>query len=118
MAEHTIVHVEIPAQNPQAASKFYANLFGWKMEVDLHFNYHMFQAPSGPDGAFSEVSENVKPGNVLIYVSTDDIDASLEKAVSLGGTVAHPKMEIPGVGWMAIFTDPTGNLIGLFAPNM
>jgi predicted enzyme related to lactoylglutathione lyase len=25
-----------------------------------------------------------------------------------------PKTEIPGMGWYAIFSDPTGNRIGLF----
>jgi predicted enzyme related to lactoylglutathione lyase len=25
-----------------------------------------------------------------------------------------PKTEIPGIGWWGMFTDPTGNKIGLF----
>lgn len=55
-----------------------------------------------------------KAGEVLIYIGTDDIDASLAKITSLGGKTILPKTEIPQVGWWAVFADPTGNKIGLF----
>jgi predicted enzyme related to lactoylglutathione lyase len=25
-----------------------------------------------------------------------------------------PKTEIPGIGWFGVFTDPTGNKVGLY----
>ena len=116
MANHPIVHVEIPANDPKAASKFYADLFGWNIQVDDTFNYHMFQAEGGPGGGFVDTSGEMgyKPGEVLIYVGTDDVAASLAKAESLGATVVMPQTEIPNTGWFGIFTDPTGNRIGLF----
>lgn len=117
MANHSIVHIEIPANDPATGSKFYADLFGWNIQVDPSFNYHMFQAEPGPGGGFVEVGGmgGYKPGEVLIYVSTDDIDASLARAESLGGKTVVPKTEIPNMGWFAFFTDPTGNRIGLFS---
>ena len=117
MANHSIVHIEIPASDTAAASKFYADLFGWNIQVDPSFNYHMFQAEPGPGGGFVEVGGmgGYKAGEVLIYVSTDDIDASLAKVESLGGKTVVPKTEIPNMGWFAFFTDPTGNRIGLFS---
>jgi predicted enzyme related to lactoylglutathione lyase len=30
--DRTIVHFEIPANNPEKLSEFYKNLFGWKIE--------------------------------------------------------------------------------------
>jgi len=30
--DHTIVHFEIPANNPEKLSAFYKDLFGWKIE--------------------------------------------------------------------------------------
>ncbi len=51
---------------------------------------------------------------MLIYLSSDDIDADLGKVGSLGGATVVPKTEIPQTGWFAIFTDPTGNRIGLY----
>lgn len=117
MPQHSIVHVEIPATDPATSSKFYADLFDWKMQVEPAFNYHMFQADPGPAGAFVEVGEGTmgyKPGEVLIYISTDDIDATLARAEVLGGKTLQTKTEIPQTGWFAIFADPTGNRIALF----
>jgi predicted enzyme related to lactoylglutathione lyase len=117
MAEHPIVHIEIPANNLQAAGQFYADLFGWKTEDIPEMSYVTYQAPPGPGGGFTPVGGpmGVKAGEVLIYVGTDDIEASLAKAESLGGQRVVPKTEIPGMGWFAVFTDPTGNRVGLFA---
>jgi predicted enzyme related to lactoylglutathione lyase len=42
-----------------------------------------------------------------------DLQATLEQVVALGGKVAVPPTEIPGVVTFAQFTDPEGNLIGL-----
>ncbi len=120
MSKHAIVHVEIPATDPTASGQFYADLFGWTLQHDAQFDYTMFQAEGGPDGGFTKVGtpgadgRQTQPGDVLVYVSTDDIDATLARAEALGGKTVVPKMEIPGAGWLAIFTDPTGNRIGLY----
>ena len=117
MSQHSIVHVDIPGIDPAAASKFYADVFDWKIQVDPSVDYHMFQVESGPAGGFVKAGEptmGYKAGEVLIYVSTDDIDATLAKVGKLGGKTLLPKTEIPQVGWFAFFADPTGNRIGLF----
>jgi predicted enzyme related to lactoylglutathione lyase len=41
----------------------------------------------------------------------------LQRSVSLGGTLALPKMPIPGVGWLAYVKDPDGNIFGLTQPD-
>ena len=35
-------------------------------------------------------------------------------AESLGGKRITPKSPIPGMGWFAVFEDPTGNKVGLY----
>lgn len=116
MANHSIVHIEIPATNTAQADKFYADLFDWKTQVDASYDYHMFLPEPGPGGGFVQIGGmgDYKAGEVVIYVSTDDIDATLAKAESLGGKTLQPKTEIPGMGWFAFFSDPSGNRIGLF----
>ena len=115
MAAHPIVHVEFPASDPKAASKFYADLFGWKIQTDPNFDYHMFQAEGGPGGGFVKTgteeaggAQTYKAGEPLLYVASEDIDADLRKAESLGGTTVVPKTQIPQVGWFGVFKDPTG----------
>jgi len=38
----------------------------------------------------------------------DDVDATVDKLVSLGGKVMMPAMDVPGAGRMAMVTDPQG----------
>lgn len=114
MSKHPIVHVEISAHDLEVAAKFYEDLFGWKTEQMPEMNYATFEAEGGPGGGFNLVTEQAPAGTVLVYVHTDDIEASLAKAESLGGKTVVPKTEIPDVGWFGVFTDPTGNTLALY----
>ena len=110
-----IVHVELSAKDPKAAGKFYEDLFGWKIEVDEDMDYVQFGGDEGGiGGGFNPIDENTPAGSVIPYASSDDIEASLAKAESLGATTAVPKTEIPGIGWFAMFVDPSGNRVGLY----
>lgn len=116
MAVSPIVHIEFAARDPEVTGKFYADLFGWKRSVDETLNYHMFSAEPGPGGAFvAEGGEmGVQPREVIVYTSTDDIEATLRRVEELGGKTVTPKTEIPNMGWFAIFLDPDGRRFGLY----
>lgn len=112
-----IVHVEIPATDPSAAAQFYADIFGWSITKDDQFNYHMFKAEGGPGGGFTTVGQyGTKVDDVLVYLGTDDINGTLARIEAAGGKTLSPKMEIPGTGWFATFSDPTGNTMALYTP--
>jgi len=115
MSKRNIVHVEIPSINVEAAGKFYADLFGWKMQPMPEMNYTMWEAGDGDEyGGLPQVSEDNPAGQVLIYIASEDIEADLKKVEKIGGKVLHKKTEIPGMGWFGIFQDPTGNVLGLY----
>ena len=114
MSKRNIVHIEIPTSDVSRSGKFYADLFGWKIETVPEMNYTMFEPAEGPGGGFSEVSADNPVGKVVIYVDSADIDADLKLAESLGGKIVLPKSEIPNTGWFGIFEDPTGNQIALY----
>ena len=114
MTKRNIVHIEIPTKNGKESGEFFEKLFGWHIEHDEQMDYTMWDPHEGPGGGFSPVGENVKPGDVLIYVNSEDIEADLKKVAELGGTVLQEKMEIPTIGWFGIFKDPTGNMIALY----
>ena len=116
-----IVHIEITADDPKAAGKFYEDAFGWQIHTDQQFDYTMFQAEGGPGGGFISVSgaasmgaKFYEAGKALLYINSDDVDADLRKVESLGGSTVAPKYEIPGVGWFGVFKDPAGNTMALF----
>jgi predicted enzyme related to lactoylglutathione lyase len=114
MSKRNVVHIEIPANDVAASRKFYEELFGWKMEHAPEFDYTMWSDGGGYGGGFNKVSEDTPAGEVLVYIDSPDIDADLQNAEKLGGTIVTPKMEIPGTGWFGIFKDPTGNKVALY----
>lgn len=114
MTKRNIVHIEIPARDVPAAARFYQDLFGWKITSIPEMDYTMWEPGEMPGGGFSPLGEQVKPGDVLIYIDSEDIDADLKRVVELGGEVLMPKTEIPQTGWFGMFRDPTGNTIALY----
>jgi predicted enzyme related to lactoylglutathione lyase len=114
MTKRNIVHIEIPAADSAKAGKFYHDLFDWEIQSVPEMNYTMWDAGDGSAGGFNELSDEFQPGDVLIYVNSDDIEADLKKAKSLGATILHEKKEIPETGWYGVFKDPTGNMIALY----
>ena len=111
-----VVHVEVRGLDSLVLQEFYSKVFGWKIEVEETMNYVQFLPEEGGiGGAFTEVSDDNPAGTIVPYVTTDDIDASLEKVDANGGSTAVPKTEIPGFGHFAVFRDPTGNNIGLYS---
>ena len=114
ISKRNVVHVEIPAADVPAASKFYQELFGWKMEHAAEFDYTMWADGSGYGGGFNKVDDHNPVGQVLVYIDSEDIEADLKKVEQLGGTVVTPKTEIPGTGLFGQFRDPTGNVLALY----
>jgi len=116
MSAHSVVHVEIPSTDPKVNAKFYGDAFGWKLDHDEQFDYWQFKPETGATGGFpgTDGPSGGKIGEVIVYIGTDDIEASLAKIESLGGKTVAPKMEIPGTGWFAFFEDPSGNKLALY----
>ena len=114
MSKRNVVHIEIPTANQEAAAKFYSELFNWKITPMPEMNYTMWDPEEGPGGGFPPISDESPAGRVTVYIDSDDIEADLKKVEQLGGKTVHPKMEIPGMGWFAIFQDPSGNVLALF----
>lgn len=108
-----VVHFEIHSSNAKTLNKYYAELFDWHINADNEMGYGMVEthAGKGIDGGISPQMGD-EPNMVLFYVETDDLQASLDKAVALGGTVLMPPTEMPMVTF-AMFTDPEGNVVGL-----
>jgi hypothetical protein len=112
------VHLELNTPDTKKAKEFYSAMFGWQFE-DHDMGpigiYSTFKPETGPGGGMMSI-----PGNHgwLAYVGVEDIDASTEKARSLGATVCLGPQEVPNVGRFSVITDPTGCVIAIFQPKM
>ena len=115
---HTICHLEIPTTDLKRSGEFYKKLFGWDIDYGWGEDYATFSTGEGVlSGGGLDRKDKITPGNIVIYVLVDDINAMLENAVKLGAKKVKEKTEIQNVGWFGLFTDLDGNTIGLFTPK-
>jgi predicted enzyme related to lactoylglutathione lyase len=124
--DHTIIHFEIPAADPEKLKQFYTGVFGWKIEKYPgpmeYWMIHtvptddkgMLQRPGVNGGMLKKESPEQKPVN---YIAVEDIDESIGKVKKLGGKIVTPKQEVPNIGWIATAEDPEGNHIALIQPT-
>lgn len=114
-----VVHFEIPANQPEALTKFYAELFGWTFQKAPvpGMEYWLCNTGSEGPGINGAIMKRQSPQQPWTdYVEVANIDATLANATKLGAKVAMAKQPVPGVGAVAAILDPQGNLFGLFEP--
>lgn len=118
---NTFDWVEIRTGDIETTASFYESLFGWKVvekETTDGSAVWIFETGGAPR------VENLRRGGIwqrpkgeplgiVVYVVVDDIEAILERATELGGKAVSPKAPLGG-GYGAYFTDPSGNLLGLY----
>lgn len=126
-----VVHFEISASNAERAIAFYSSVFGWhftKWEGSPDSQYWLIR--TGTEGEFGidggmflrtnapECSEEISgraPAKIG-HVNTIDVpavDEYAERIVAGGGTVAMPKMSIPGVGYLMYFLDTEDSMFAI-----
>jgi len=117
-----VVHFEIHAAEPTTLIEFYTRLFGWNIQQWGQMDYWLIT--TGPDDkpgingglVLRRGPSPVEGQAVNSYVCTievSSVDDTVSQGVSLGGTVALPKMPIPTVGWLAYLKDTDGNIFGV-----
>jgi predicted enzyme related to lactoylglutathione lyase len=103
---------EISTSDAKAARAFYAELFGWKLQVLQEANYALVD--TGVEGAIGGgIGQAQGPNQVVFYIQVDDPQAYLDRIQQAGGKTVVPVTEIPGMVTFAQFADPQGNVVGL-----
>jgi predicted enzyme related to lactoylglutathione lyase len=103
---------ELVTPNGKGAHDFYTKAVGWKTQAWEHSpSYQMFAASSGPLGATVESRDGVPQW--VAYIGTTDVDATVEKAKSLGATVTTEPTTLPNAGRYAVLNDPNGATFGV-----
>ena len=111
---HPVVWFEVMGKDGKKLRQFYTDLFGWKIDASNPMEYGMVEASKGRGipGGVGQLGDQPWPG-VAFYVSTTDINGSLDAAGKLGGKTLVPRTELPGGTILGFFSDPEGNAIGL-----
>ena len=105
--------MELHCRDGEKAEGFYKSLLDWGTEtVDVGVGpYTMIRNEDGMIGGF--VSLETDTPRWLPYVTVDDVDARVEKARSLGATIAMEPMSVPSVGRIATIVDPVGGVLAM-----
>ena len=116
-----VIHFEVHAEQPERAITFYEKALGWQ--------FHKWDGPQpywlittgaddqpGINGGLLQRRGALDGQAVIAFVCTvdvPDVDAALRTVEEAGGSVAVPKMPVPGVGWLAYAKDTEGNIFGM-----
>jgi predicted enzyme related to lactoylglutathione lyase len=116
----TIVHFDVPADDPERAKKFYAALLGWKFDLVPQFQYNLISTTNidGKPGVGGGLGKRMGPSQRMMnYFGVKSIDATMKQVEKLGGKLVSPKMPVPGMGWLVNCMDTEGNSFGLWEEN-
>jgi uncharacterized protein len=112
-----VVHWELMSKDPAKVSDFYSKLFGWKVKHVPEIDYRIVETggQGGINGGIVKPQrEGPWPGNMLFYILVDELAPYRKKIVAAGGKIHVEEQEVPGMGWLALFTDPEGRMMGLW----
>lgn len=110
-----VVFWEVSGRDQKKLHEFYGELFDWKIEVHEEMGgYGLVEHGEGGIGGGTTGTQPGAPPRVTIFVPVDDLQASLDKAESLGGKALMPPTDLPGGRSFAMFQDLEENAIGLF----
>ena len=111
---------ELHTTDPVKALAFYEKVVGFShraMDMGPGGVYQVLSKGGVERGGVTHWLAPGAPPHWLPYVHVDDVDATLGRATRHGGTVLFGPEEIPGVGRLGGFTDPTGAALAMIKPK-
>lgn len=125
-----LVHFEIHADDIERAKHFYGTVFDWTFQDWTPYTGTPYwgaitgdEQEPGINGAIT-LRQGTRPpvGQGLnAYACTmgvADFDATEDRILANGGTVAMPKYALSGMAWQGYYLDPEGNLFGIHQPDV
>ncbi|HSA96961.1 MAG TPA: VOC family protein [Acidobacteriota bacterium] len=113
------VQYELMAKDPARATKFYRDVFGWRVEKWAG-PWNSWMITTGPGtgekaggGLSSRLSLGRPPVNTVEVASLEEAEVRIKAA---GGQVLET-FPIAGVGLYALWVDTEGNRFGLYQAN-
>lgn len=113
--------VEVMTPDPQGAMQFYAGVFGWDfvgpgvMPGDPPGDYYVARVRGRDVAGLGGPAAPERPSlGWVTQVAVDSVDAVVEKAAAVGGTVVVAPFDADSMGRGAVLRDPAGAVFGLW----
>jgi len=120
MTQNAINWFEIPVADMDRAKKFYSAVFQRNLmdlptpDDSVMAAFEWVEGGSGSAGALYK-SEHANPGGngVCVYFACEDCAVEEARVEAAGGKVLNPKFGIGDYGFVCIFMDTEGNVVGM-----
>lgn len=113
-AHGNFIWYELMTSDVDAAARFYGAVLGWQARPagGSTPGYHLFGISGVDVAGLMAIPPNAAAAGMrpawLGYIGVDDIDATVGEIAAAGGATHLPPTDIPGVGRLAMVTDPQG----------
>ena len=108
-----ICYIEIPAVNINASVSFYKEVFGWKIRKRSNGKFAFDDTTGAVSGTWVEGREVSNQPGLLIYIMVDSVAITVEAVIAHGAKIVQQiGKDAPEI--TARFSDPAGNIIGLY----
>jgi predicted enzyme related to lactoylglutathione lyase len=114
------VWYELTTTDTQAAKEFYAEVIGWRAQDASMpgMAYTLFTVGEAAVSGLMELSPDARKMGLrpswLGYVGVDDVDATADRILRLGGAVHVPPTSIPNISRFSVAVDPQMATFALF----
>jgi predicted enzyme related to lactoylglutathione lyase len=116
---HPVVHFEVIGKDGDKLRSYYSSLFDWQFDTSNPMDYGVVDRADnltdegvGIGGGVATGPADYR-GHVTFYVQVPDVEATLAKAVELGGTRTMGPETVMGRMVLGMLTDPEGHTIGV-----
>ncbi|MCY4403189.1 MAG: hypothetical protein OXD54_11480 [Candidatus Poribacteria bacterium] len=123
-----VMFFEIAGKNGETLRKFYTDMFGWTI---LPFGWKTSHFPNdiyaidptppplsdeGIKGHIYPLSEEMDFSNrISVFIQVENLEDTLKKVENLGGSMLITPQVLPdNMGSIAMFLDPSSNVIGIY----
>jgi predicted enzyme related to lactoylglutathione lyase len=108
-----ICYVEIPANDVVASAAFFKKVFGWHIRADNSGHTSFDDGVGQVSGMWVTGRKPMTEAGFIISIMVDNVEATLKVISAHGGIITQPiGKDFPEI--TAHFTDPAGNLWGIY----
>lgn len=113
--------VDLTTPDVEAAAEFYGALFGWEVPElpdSAEMGGYRRAKKGGRDvaGVYPLMQEG-QPSFWGTHIAVEDAEATAAAVQEAGGTMMAEPMDVAGYGHLAVFSDPTGAVFGIWQPG-
>ena len=109
---------ELMTNDIEGAKSFYSKLFNWQLEdmaMDMPYTLAKIDGTDCAGMMPMPPEATAMPPMWGSYVTVDDVEASAQQVVELGGKILLEPRDIPEVGRFCVITDPQGAALSIIS---